>query len=767
MPAFKILTSIIAMAMLALYLSNLFENLNDPVYQMRVRVAWMMPDPNQELVCFPTYVPIPARFLYRLELSLTTIWSMLDLKGFYLYLFGGYTPKILTPVTNYNWKGASHKDYLTAHRKAVSYCRSWDSEPNQPKLNQCGCGALPLDDTLSKRYYTHAWLIYGALSLSATWPLTLMAIMLSALLASHSLYHHLMNNYAQLSVRSAFSGTRLSVSNLRRDTAVARKSFVETIPVSEQSEHPKTAHDRDVAINAGAAALTLNWQGRMAQTGAPNKIFDVCGVPSRYHKSLQNYVTCIIPRDISNANALDHTSTRFVDHLSVAPRDEIKGYNAPVLMSLCDWHYTMEELVTIFSNHGGLIVTHQFVTGKSQTIYDTESSYFATAAGVVQSVSGGPVYSHGYHQWRDGSILIGNRGLLRVNHVGNVGHLTLFAISPFSSDTPITGDSPSILQSVSIRRNADHEGLIHHEGVYFAANSSKPTPLDLKIVQLLSQNVENGHKTLQRLAMLHLANVKDHMCLLETYVDAAYHLAATSAHADACSLRRIVSRFALKWCLPYVQMPFNALARTVRRTFFTHAVYIADLPEQSEGRMFVIAPTTSKPLYQIARSAALPAVDNGTQPLSNNGGRGRGGDEHSGKPAMPRHPAPRSPRAETDRPVSGPDVATLDPTIRTANDNQGEVSQPGGTPPPTPPNGPAVLQLDSKVPDPTPEAVKASSSGQSTATIAVGKPEKDQDQGVRKGGAGRQKWAPKHQSAPGRSDGPSRPAGGRGRGSSR
>lgn len=236
------------------------------------------------------------------------------------------------------------------------------------------------------------------------------------------------------------------------DQLAVRNCGVNTL--QKDNEHAQLALDRSIAINWSIAIMHKVWNAI---------VMDVCGVPSRYNEVVKNKVVCITPNDINNYGVrlgLAYGKHSDVNVKLVKSGAEIKPYNTPVLLSLSDWYYSIDELCLMFSNSGGVILTVRFEEGPIEL---EGASGHVTADYVEMSTNGGTTYKHGYHRWEDQGLIISrNYGyVLSYHKICNFGHITAYHVAPVPADTIGCGlvstkwvGRPVVSESVVVQPNS-------------------------------------------------------------------------------------------------------------------------------------------------------------------------------------------------------------------------------------------------------------------------------------------------------------------------
>lgn len=450
--------------------------------------------------------------------------------------------------------------------------------------------------------------------------------------------------------RSSFNVAVPATGDLRHLLTSYLKSARESaeFDTDESNPHCTLARDRKLAVNAAAYVLRLRHHRR---------VYDVCGIASRLVKALKSHVTLVSPRDTINYNAY-LKGDAIADNEWVEPRQEIKAYDGPVILSLADWYYYKEELAKIFCNHGGIVVTIPFeVDGQRHVLSPTgrmdEADYVAGAAGVIFRAEGGAVYTHGYHEWADGAQIATQAGILQANFLADVGHLRLYHIKPVSG----TAIDERNLRSISIGRPVDLNGTLAHMGGpnYTWVTPQRTFVLDPNCVTIAAQSLIGAEtdEGVRRLLRLHLVSKQSKDSLQAWSQLAEEHLSA--ARHYALILQPVVPWWR-KWFVQWTQFVKASYPVQAARRVFKNVVFAnPELQPMAEGDL--VPDLTHLEVKQLSPSPRpAPDATSGDRmgPLPGDGGSGGRGDQRSGKFAQPgdqpKNPSP----AEVDGAGVGP-----------------------------------------------------------------------------------------------------------------
>lgn len=513
---------------------------------------------------------------------------------------------------------------------ALQYCESPPAQITELHVGRCYCDWLPRGQTGSQFTLKHALLYMEVLLPLANWKSTMIFLvnLLAYVLYCIALWTATKLTYSQ--VRSQFYGRAIPTHALRTETKKTERLIDGTIKLDPENHHARLARERNLAINTAAIALA-----KVTASG----IADVCGVPSRHMMANLENVRCFLPRDVEVMEAAVHGKVASSDLQLLEPGQEIRGYDRPVLMSLCDWHYTQDELVTIMRNYGGVIVTQKFEPG-THDIYG-EAVYTCTTLGVSEEVVGGRHYVHGYHEWKDGAILGGAAGLMKAVFIREVGAYTLYALNSFAGEV----HEMDFMVSRNIRRPMVTGLRREDNGQYWQENEQ----LDFAIVQLAMASSAD-QAALRRLLTYQLtARKKEHVKFLDAYEEAALVESFRLAHRERWNWRHLLYRFSqhLPW---FVYLPFEYAGKHLQRSFFTHAVDISSNPVPVSTAKY--SPLPQSVLKAFSQKAG-PAVDDSTRdhgkPVSGDGGSSTGPDERNSEPQEKGNTTSGQPTTTTQR----------------------------------------------------------------------------------------------------------------------
>jgi hypothetical protein len=388
--------------------------------------------------------------------------------------------------------------------------------------------------------------------------------------------------------------------NVRRTAEDYYKNFTSTYKEQEGNEHAELALERKRAINAMVVALSQNYQ---------MKVHDVCGVPTRIDKVNHNRVVVHLVEDAVNATAITHVNG--LDIRLTRPGEELRAYDGPVLLSLADWFYTVEELTLIFKNYGGVVLTIPFV-GDNVLHVDGKKrfDYIASQNGVRMTVYGGDTYHHGYHKWEHQGFLASKHGVLAYHKIGFASegnHMAAYVLTPFAG----TVHSDSSLESVAIR--AECRGVLN----VTPTSSSYTDPaghihqLKQGVLQSLAQDVPEGVARVRSKAILLLSKEQEGH-LYQAYVEAAFRMAAVTPNWDFLGW--------WWWLLAWVPGLYPTF-RKIRR-HFSHVVSVAPEADVTVN----LESTLGKRVFTYPRARDDPATSDRPR-LSAGSGRGTGEDK--------------------------------------------------------------------------------------------------------------------------------------------
>lgn len=560
-----------------------------------------------------------------------------------------------------------------------------------------------------------------------------------------SIYTWLVDHMTTTVYRSNFSKSVFNPSSVKTGIRVISEGLLNP-PNYDDNPHADLAMDRWKAINASALALAT-------KTGL--KVVDVCGVASRYSPDARKVTTVVMPRDAANYNAFLRVEQDPTAHVATCePGEEIRSYQGPVLLSLCDWHYTQDQMSRIFAENGGVVLTIKFRDdGQLVTLGTTnQATYRCTPQmGVYMTVAGGAVYAHGYHAWRDGMIFAGAGGIFRATECNPIGHITPYIITPMPGATRDLDLMPSYVWQSSLFGSdlpGHTTGTLHRTQLNtFLVDLPGDTQhaLDQGILIKVADELihadgpaaEEGARRLLRISLQSLKTLTTEWgALMPFYYQAACTL-ALERRGDVLGWK--------KW-VPFCSQIEQGVAfihKHVRR-HFTHAVTVVPLQTQAEGQIVDRQLVDRlKNLYLTPRQADLPTGRDGTQRVPNSRDVRPGQNERNGKHQKQGDPA-------TGKPGAGaPATPSPDKVVHAEDSGAGtghaeSVAQ-------AVERRPAVPDVGQPVPTKSPEA---------PAPSAPPAPAKEGgDEVLPKGGAPRQEGPAQHLPLPTGTDQQARPTG--------
>lgn len=486
--------------------------------------------------------------------------------------------------------------------------------------------------------------------------------------------------FGETTYRSSFSHNVPPSSRIRdRINKVLKSEMFQSFKASSDNPHGDLALDRRKAINAAIDALAT-------LTGM--KVFDICGIFSRYISENRELVNPICPRDLENHMAYLRGFDEVDNNVQwVTPGQEIRPFAGPGLLSLCDWHYTVDQICTMFQNFGGIVITIPFVSDGREHILGN-SSYVAGQLGVVHRLEGGKVYAHGFHRWADGSILVGQHALLQAHFIVNVGHLRVFYLVPFAGE--VKGSSCLETVAGGLGAVTSQATLVRNDTCSYSVTSSeRSVVLHKDVVRVIYEELlvvsrgvvtdaaQDGIRNLLRLQLTALARnrkvgVEENWS--ENYDD---YMAAARYEVAHNAITWFVLLFTLNGWRAMARSVTTFLGRTaaplrfIARQVNVHAVNVVPLAPQVEGCYLDESIGRRKDLYKAPRPSPVPTTVDAERSAAISGQPRDRGDKPLGKSEKQ---GDVSARKSGTKP-SGSTTAAASQAVRKADSGAGTQSQ--------------------------------------------------------------------------------------------
>jgi len=321
-----------------------------------------------------------------------------------------------------------------------------------------------------------------------------------------------------------------------------------------------------------------------------------------------------------------------------------------IILSMCDWHYTADDLCEIFAQSYGMILTHRFQSG-AHVGYGGEYKYIADTEGVSMSVRGGSTYVHGYHRWEDEGHIVGNFSVLRYKVLAQKDEFAVIYVMPLQGEAP-----PSFprLKSVKIGLVKRPALIVNEDSVTYEGK-----PLDQAVVESLANRVW-GNATFLGQANVAVRAQTDGSIPSVVYADAArlYHLKyvlpRTYLIGQSLGWKGVIAGFSAHW-------GFSVWLKTVwskaRDVLSFHTVYTGTLPPLDVGaRMYMDASDRKQP-FPTTRDDATSAPSTGAAGLTSDQGSSRGNEcGGESKATGDSTTAPALPGSDGEAPVSSGQV---------------------------------------------------------------------------------------------------------------
>lgn len=393
------------------------------------------------------------------------------------------------------------------------------------------------------------------------------------------------------------------------------KQLQQVIKPDPDNPHQLLALDRKICINMSILTLSKVWK---------HKVYDVCGVQTRYLKEVLGMVTCVTVLDAKNESSATPSHSK-LDLELVRPGSEVRSYNGPVLLSLSDWYYTQEQICKIFANFGGLLITINFIPdGKPHNLYD-QGSYVAGVGGVVMDVDGGDRYKHGYHLWQNEGFLASQDVNLRYDLIVKVGHLTVYYLKPFNG----TVHEDDTLRSVSLSEEAMALNVIHTGDGNYCLDScldgqmvrtSLRKSIIMRVATSYVPETVEGAKRLLGLLLKHEMGGDQWADHYHEYWQAiVYESCRQQCPAYWWVHNYLINCGTIKRAVLFWLLKRADTWRQRFRRVWTHTVSVRrDLPQIKSGKLDENVNVSIKSLFQAPRNAVNVTFDNGTGPVPDN-----------------------------------------------------------------------------------------------------------------------------------------------------
>lgn len=325
----------------------------------------------------------------------------------------------------------------------------------------------------------------------------------------------------------------------------------------EYNPHKPLADLRDFLINTCVQSMSEAYRAG----GPRTRVYDVCGRSSRYDKATEKVVICVdggYPADEGNIGAKGVVFNQNV----TAPRD------SPVLLSNADWYFTIEQLCTMFSGKGGMIVSRDFKTGAQGKNTFPGEFISLSNAGVCHKLPGSRVYNHPCHLWEDEGCLCTKGIHLHYRTQRTHHNIIVISITP----TLACHGRNNCLRTLGAGVGGPFSSTIE-EGIPVFTENATGTSVPATTVMSVVSSLGPGQPRQAYLTAFSAAlyGKGTEIAKVEAYVDAALWYNGLMAATDCGKYE--------KWRHMYVKLYNSAIPWVPLPTFLRSKVAIALIPE--------------------------------------------------------------------------------------------------------------------------------------------------------------------------------------------